>query len=362
MQSDDQIFIQRSIRWLIVGVATLGLILVLLWVLRGALTPLVVALTLAYLLDPVIDRFQAWHLPRGLAVLLLLGVALGALVSFALFVVPLMQQELAELARALPGYVDRLMQAIGPWLEENFDLELPGSFREGIDRLRSQGIAPPIETVRSVLGSATGFATGTIGSLIGLAVIPVIAFYLLVDFDRLTAGVLSLVPRPYLEAVREKARTVDRLLAGFIRGQLTVCLILGVLYAAGFWVIGIDLAVMIGIASGALAIIPYVGGALALSAASAMALFQFGLDAHLLAVVGWYAVVQGLEGFVLTPRIVGESLGLHPVTVILALLIGGNLLGFVGLLVAVPVTAVLQVFLQELVASYRDSGLYRGAS
>jgi predicted PurR-regulated permease PerM len=133
-----------------------------------------------------------------------------------------------------------------------------------------------------------------------------------------------------------------------------------VLYAVGFAAIGIDLAVVIGVVSGLLAIIPYVGGAAAIVAASGMALLQFGVDAHLALVIGWYALVQGLEGFVLTPKIVGGGLGMHPVTVIVALLIGGDLLGFLGLLIAVPVAAVVQVFVQDLVVAYRDSPLYAG--
>jgi predicted PurR-regulated permease PerM len=148
--------------------------------------------------------------------------------------------------------------------------------------------------------------------------------------------------------------------AGFIRGQLVVCLVLAVLYAVGFSVIGIDLALVIGLTAGLLALIPYVGGAVALVSASLMCVFQFGFGVELLMVIGWYAIVQGLEGFVLTPRIVGESLGLHPVTVIVALLVGGNLLGFLGLLVAVPAAAVIQVFAAEGLAAYRESALYTG--
>jgi predicted PurR-regulated permease PerM len=156
-----------------------------------------------------------------------------------------------------------------------------------------------------------------------------------------------------------EAARVDALISGFIRGQLTVCFVLAVLYATGFAVIGIDLAIVIGVASGLLAIIPYVGGTVALVSAAGMALLQFGVGVQLALVVGWYLVVQGLEGLVLIPRIVGKSLGMHPVTVIVALMIGGDLLGFLGLLIAVPLAAVVQVFAQDLVTLYRESPLYR---
>jgi predicted PurR-regulated permease PerM len=201
--------------------------------------------------------------------------------------------------------------------------------------------------------------TGTVGALVSLLIIPVLAYYLLVEFDRIRVGILTLVPHAYQQSVAIEAARVDALISGFIRGQLTVCLVIGVLYAVGFAVIGIDLAIVIGVVSGLLAIVPYVGGALALVSAAGMALLQFGVGTQLALVVGWYFVVQGLEGFVLTPKIVGGSLGMHPVTVIVALLIGGDLLGFLGLLIAVPVAAVVQVFVQDLVAMYRESPLYR---
>jgi predicted PurR-regulated permease PerM len=161
--------------------------------------------------------------------------------------------------------------------------------------------------------------------------------------------------------VSEQALRVDRLISGFIRGQLTVCALLAVLYSVGFAIIGIDLAFVIGAIAGVAAIIPYVGGALALASAAGMCLLQYGVDVHLALVVGWYALVQGLEGMVLTPRILGGSLGMHPVVVIVALMIGADLLGFLGLMVAVPIAAVVQVVLQDLLALYRRSTLYEPA-
>ena len=153
---------------------------------------------------------------------------------------------------------------------------------------------------------------------------------------------------------------INDLISGFIRGQLMVCGLLAVLYAVGFSLIGIDLAVGIGLLAGLLAIIPYVGGAVALSTAAALCLLRYGIDIHVVLVVGWYALVQTLEGLVLTPRIVGSSVGIHPVAVIVGLLIGGDLLGFLGLLVAVPLTAVVQVFVKDLLAYYWSSPLYSG--
>jgi predicted PurR-regulated permease PerM len=172
-----------------------------------------------------------------------------------------------------------------------------------------------------------------------------------VEFDRIRLGALGLVPRDYQARVQVDAARVDRLISGFIRGQLSICAILALLYGLGFSLIGIDLALVIAVASGIAAIIPYVGGALALGSAAGMCLLQYGLDVHLALVVGWYALVQGLEGMVLT-------LGMHPLVVIVALMIGADLLGFLGLMVAVPLAAVVQVFLQDAVAAYRASSFY----
>jgi predicted PurR-regulated permease PerM len=254
------------------------------------------------------------------------------------------------------------MGRVAPFIEQNFGLVLPDSVQGVIASLRSGDIPIPVDSVRGLLTRALSALTGTVGAIVSLFVIPVLAYYLLVEFDRIRLAVLDLVPPAYQDTVSRQAARVDRLVSGFIRGQLTVCLLLGTLYALGFAVIGIDLAFVIGMLAGAAAIIPYVGGALAVLSAGGMCLLEFGLDFHLALVIGWYALCQGLEGFVLTPRILGGTLGMHPVVVIVALMIGGDLLGFLGLMVAVPVAAVAQVFLQDAVDYYRASALYGGAS
>jgi predicted PurR-regulated permease PerM len=270
-----------------------------------------------------------------------------------------MQRDVAELSDRLPGYLERGLSTLGPRLEHDFGVHLPRSIHDAIEGFQSGELKVPLDAVRGLLEQLVRGITGTVGALVSLLIIPVLAYYLLVEFDRIRLGILDLVPRAYQPTVATQAARVDALISGFIRGQLTVCLALGVLYAVGFAVIGIDLAIVIGVASGLLAIIPYVGGTVALVSATGMALLQFGFGAELALVVGWYLVVQGLETFVLTPKIVGMSLGMHPVTVIVALMIGGDLLGFLGLLVAVPLAAVVQVFAQDLVAAYRESTFYR---
>jgi len=360
--SADRAFIERAVRIGIVGALVLAIVVAALWVLKGALTPLVVAWVIAYLLDPLIDRFEARGVPRGAAILLLLAVSGVVLVATALLLVPQIQRDLATVSQELPGYLDRTLSSLAPLLREHLGIAVPDSVRGAVEAVRSGEVPIPLEAARNLLERAIATLTGTVGALVSLVLIPVLAYYLLVEFDRIRAAVLDLVPRGYQPRVARDAARVDRLVASFIRGQLTICLILGVLLAAGFTAIGVDLAIPIGIVSGALAIIPYAGGAAALLLASGMCVLEFGVDFHLLLVLGWYAVVQSLEGYVLTPRILGGSLGMHPVTVILALLIGGDLLGFLGLMVAVPLAAIAQVFLQDAVAAYRGSALYRSGA
>ena len=356
---DDRAFIERSVRVAIIAAAAIGVGLAALWLLKGALTPLVTALVIAYLFDPLIDRFEARGVSRGAAIGILLFFVIAALFGVAFVLIPAMQRDVVALSERLPGYLERALATFAPRLEQALGVTLPHSLREAIASIRAGELSVPLAALRGLLERVLTGVTGTVGALLSLLIIPVLAYYLLVEFDRIRRAVLDLVPRAYQARVASEAERVDALVSGFIRGQLTVCLVLAVLYATGFAVIGIDLAVVIGVASGLLAIIPYVGGTVALVSATAMALIQFGVGVQLALVVGWYVVVQGLEGFVLVPKIVGRNLGMHPVTVIVALMIGGDLLGFLGLLIAVPLAAVAQVFAQDLVAAYRESSLYR---
>lgn len=345
----------------ITGAVVLGVLFVLLWVLKSALTPLAVAFALAYLLDPLIDRFEAHKVPRSAAIFALLGLWFVGVLVLSLLLVPKLSGEIAGLSERFPGYVDQALASVAPRIESWFGFSLPGSIREGVAGLETGELAIPMEGLRRVLQRMLQSLTGTLGAIVGLLVIPVLTYYTLVEFDRIKTWFLSLVPPRFQQPVVQRTQTINDLIAGFLRGQLIVCATLGVLYAVGFAAIGIDLAIVIGVVAGGLSIIPYVGSAVALAIAASMSLLQFGVDLHLALVVGWYALVQTLEGLVLTPRIVGESVGIHPVGVIVALLIGGDLLGFLGLLVAVPLAAVVQVFVREAIDVYRGSDMYTAA-
>ena len=354
----DRDFLARTARRAVIGAIVLAAVLLVLRVLSAALTPLAAAFVIAYLLDPVIDRFEARRVSRRVAIFVLIALVGAAWLGGLLVVVPKLQREIAGLAERMPGYLDRLVTVVIPQIEARLGVTLPHTIGDVVARVRAGEIPLPVEPLREALTRTLAAGFGTVSSLVGLLVIPILAYYMLVEFDDIVARMALWVPPRQREYVVEKARTVDRLVSGFLRGQLLVALALGVLYAVGFTVIGIDLAVGVGLLAGALALVPYLGSAVALASASILAVLQYGIDWHLGAVVGWYVAVQTVEGFVLTPRIVGSSVGLHPAVVIVALLIGGDLFGFLGLLVAVPGAAIVKVFVDELFAIYRSSSLF----
>jgi predicted PurR-regulated permease PerM len=211
----------------------------------------------------------------------------------------------------------------------------------------------------ALLQKALTSTVGVLLALLGYLIIPVYLFYLLFDLPQLKTFIESYVPERFRPAYRTKLAEIDVVLSGFVRGQLSVCVILALLYSAGLYVIGIDLAIAIGTLAGATFIIPYVGTIIGICLSVAMALLKYNDIFHPLLCLGWFGFVQLLEGAIITPKVVGDTVGLHPLVAIVALLIGGQLFGVGGMLLAVPVTAVLQVFVRSLAEYYRTSEFYR---
>jgi predicted PurR-regulated permease PerM len=353
----DRDFVVRAVRQAIV-IALVGAgAFALLFVLKAALTPLAAAFVTAYLLDPLIDRLERLGLNRRGAILLVLAVLGVAIALLLLYGVPSLVRETLELAQRLPAYLERLVVEGVPAFEQRFGVELPTTLEALLDRLRgSESVL--LARLADLLTGTLATLTGTVSAVVGALVVPILAYYLLADFDDLLRRSADWIPPRHRAYVVEKARTANRLISGFLRGQLTVAAVLGVLYAIGYSLIGIDLAIGVGIVGGALSLVPYLGGVVAVVASSVLCILEFGIDWHLAATLGWYVLVQSFEGFVLTPRIVGESVGLHPAVVIVALLIGGDLFGFLGLLVAVPLAAVAKVFVDEALELYRRSSFF----
>lgn len=361
-ETNDQAFIRRAVRIGIVVSAAAVALFALLWLLKSALTPLAVSFVIAYLLDPIISWFGARRIPRPLAIFTFLALVAATISVGFLLLIPTLQNELTILATRFPEYFATMTQSILRFATETLGISVPNSWSETITSLRSDSSQIVLQITQKFVERTLTWLTGTLGAIVSFLIIPVLSFYFLVEFKSLNDKILRCIPVCYQDYIRQRAAQVNDIVAGFLRGQLTVCAILAILYATGFSIIGIDFAIVIGLVSGALAIVPYLGNGLAVTLASLVSLLKFGFDIHLVLVFGWYAIVQFLEGFVLTPKIVGKSLGLHPVSVIIALLIGADLLGFLGLLIAVPAAAVIKVFVGEALAIYFRSELYRGST
>ncbi len=345
--------------------AILVLLLGLVWLLWPLFSMLFAAAAFAYLLDPVVDRFEARGRSREFGILcIFVGAALGLAVVL-LLVVPSVTKQVTELSANLSGYVADLSQRVQPalaFVEQHTGYIVPYSLDQITQELGAalQDLSPDARSMaQRVVTGALSSSFQLVLTIFNLALLPVFIFYILRDWDRSVARVRGLVPSRYHAVAFPLVREIDLRLAGFVRGQITVCLILAVLYSAGLWAFtGIDMPIVVGCLAGLLFIVPYLGTAVGVLLGSLLAVLAFGVDWHLLAVWGVFAAVQAIEGFLLTPYIVGDRTGLSPLVVMIALIVGGNLLGIWGMLLAIPITAALSVLLGALVERYRRSGFF----
>ncbi|GAB5604526.1 AI-2E family transporter [Sideroxyarcus sp. TK5] len=343
-----------AVQWL----ALTAVALALLYLLAPILAPFVAAAILAYVFDPLVDRLCAWKLPRALGVM---GVMLGALLLgllLLLIMLPLLQQELSLLAQRLPQWLDAAKGHLLPALQQWFGAEL-----EWDDAALKQLLADHWQRAGGLVSGVLLPWLGDSGSALfalfaNLLLIPVVMFYLLRDWDELLARVDGLLPRHWHTQIRQLAVEVDQVLAEFLRGQVAVMLLMSVFYVVVLWLVGLEFALPIGIVAGMLVFVPYLGMVLGLLLATLSALMQFGLTGDLLLVWVVFGAGQLLEGMVITPWLVGERIGLHPLAVIFALLAFGQLFGFFGLLLALPMAAVSLVLLRHLREQYLSSSMY----
>jgi predicted PurR-regulated permease PerM len=341
--------------WILVLVVFVAILVLL----KGILLPFVAGMAIAYLLDPVCDRLEAMRLSRTAATSIVTAVFAFAVILLLLLIVPLAAQQIIAFLGSLPDFIARTQDRLMPiYLELQHRLDLPNATELG-------------DMARNRLGTAlswlAGLLEGVVGQGLALAnllslifITPVVAFYLLRDWDRLVGRVDDLLPRDHAGVIREQAALANRSLAGFARGQAMVCLILGGYYAISLMIVGLPFGIVIGLLAGLLTFIPYVGSLTGFAVSMAVAIGQFDSwwSVALVAIV--FVVGQILEGNFLTPKLVGDRVGLHPVWIIFALLAGGALFGFVGLLLAVPVAAVVGVVVRFSIGQYRASKLYLG--
>jgi predicted PurR-regulated permease PerM len=324
------------------------------------LLPFVAGMVLAYFLDPVADRLQRLGLSRFMATIIILIGFVIVLTLALIILIPLLATQLSDFISRLPSYLSRLqglITEIDPrWLEQRFGID-PDSLREGLNSLLSSSVGFLTTIMQSIWDS--GVALFNIAGL--FVVTPVVAFYMLLDWDRMVAKVDSWVPRDHVETVREIAVDINAATAGFVRGQGTLCLVLGVLYAIGLTAVGLNFGILIGLFAGLISFIPYVGSLVGLVLSIGVAIVQFWPNYYMVAAVaGIFFLGQFIEGNILQPRLVGKSVGLHPVWLMFALFAFGALFGFVGLLIAVPAAAAVAVLVRFAITRYLESPLYTG--
>lgn len=340
-------------------VAGLVLVLVALYFLRGILLPFVAGMAIAYLLDPICDRLDRWGCPRSIAAVLVLVVFVLAVVAVLLLLVPLIQAQLSELIVRLPDVINALgtrMQSLLSKLARRIPL---GEMSQLGTMLRGQS-GNVLNWAAQVVGSVLSGGWAVVNILSLIFITPVVAFYLLRDWDRLVARVNEWLPRDHAGVIRDQARQMDATLAGYVRGQALVCLFLGTFYAVGLSSVGLDSGLSIGLLAGVLSFIPYVGTLVGFVCSVGLAFAQFSEWPPIIVVIAIFVAGQILEGYVLSPKLVGERVGLHPVWVIFALLAGGALFGFVGILLALPVAAMAGVLTRFALRRYLASPYYRG--
>lgn len=317
------------------------------------MAPVLVSLLLAYFLDPVIDAFERRRINRSLAIVVVAGGALGALVALVVVIVPTVAAELRDSVVDLPGALSERYTSLKTLLLERFDIDIDARLREA-----SSDLAAAAQSAASTIVMA---ARDSVVSLLNLVLIPVFTFYFLRDFDALKLRPLAVIPPRHQAVVVDRARRMDLVVGEWIRGQVQVALLLAVLYAIGLSVIGLKLGGAIGIVAGLLNIVPYLGGAIGIGLSVVMALIH-GDTAQLIGVGVVFFVVQMLEGYVITPRLVGEKVGMSPVTVMIVLLLGGSLFGFFGMLLSIPAVAAGSVLADDVLAWYRRTEWFRGGA
>jgi len=345
-----------SRRWQMLAIT--AVILYVFWLLAPVLMPFAFAAMLAYLGDPLADRLQRLGMGRTLAVsivfIVLLLVAIGAL----LLLIPLISRQIENLVVNIPHYVEWTRNTALPWLQARLHLD-PNAF--DTDRLVQQ-IREHLGSIGNaasvLLGKISRSSVGVVMWLTNVVLIPVVAFYLLRDWDRLVDWIDRMLPRSIEPTVAHLARESDNVLGAFVRGQLLVMLALGLFYGVALTLMGLSVGPLIGMIAGLLSFVPYLGFIVGFGSALIAALVQYGDWTHLLIVVGIFTAGQLLEGYVLVPQLVGDKIGLHPVAVIFSVLAGGYLFGFLGVLLALPAASVILVVLRYLAERYRQSDLY----
>ena len=340
------------------GLALIVFVGYLIYLLSPILTPFAVGALLAYLFDPLADQLERWKLSRTVAVTVVFLVISILVFAVLLVLIPSLEKQISSFIRNLPAYYQWLSDNLTPWLRSTFGIETNLFDVTELTQLLKNHWESAGGIAQTVISSVTKSGLVIVNWLMNFLLIPVVTFYLLRDWDIITNRVSELIPRPYYRTVSQITHDANSVLSSFLRGQLSVMLALGAIYTTGLWFIGIELSLLIGMGAGLISFVPYLGTFVGLVAGVIAAVVQFGDMNHVFYVLIVFGVGQLLEGFVLTPWLVGDRIGLHPVAVIFAVLAGGQLFGFVGVLLGLPLAAVIMVLLRHGHERYMGSKLY----
>ncbi|MFT5134236.1 MAG: putative PurR-regulated permease PerM [Gammaproteobacteria bacterium] len=330
----------------------------LLYLLAPVLTPFLLGALLAYLGDPLADRLEQKKLSRTLSVVVVFALMLFAGLLLLLILVPLLQEQLTSLLSRLPLIVPWLQEVVIPWLSTTLHIEIDNVDLDSLKQTLAGNWQDIGNLLTVLLGKVTHSGQLVFAWLAYLVLVPVVTFYLLRDWDVLVANVQTLLPRNYEPIISKLTRECDSVLAEFLRGQLMLMIALGVMYTIGLWMAGLEFALLVGMLAGLVSFVPYLGGIIGIVVAGVLAFMQFHDLLHLVYVAIVFGVGQAVEGMLLSPILVGDRIGLHPVAVIFAVMAGGQLFGFFGVLLALPVAAIIVVLLRFARQQYIESNFY----
>jgi predicted PurR-regulated permease PerM len=349
----------RWLDWHAASFATFALVLgLLLWLLSPILAPFLAAVILAYIFDPLVDRMERAGLSRSLGTVLAVFLLIFSVLLMLTIVLPLFYQEITQLTQMIPASVERLKTTVVPWVNTRLGTEItldPSTFRQ----FMQENLGDAGGIAKRVFATVGTGGLAIVAALVNIALIPIVLFYVLRDWDLLLAKLDALIPRRFHRDLVDITHEVDEVLSEFLRGQLLVMLIMAAFYVVGLWAVGLKFALPVGLITGLLVFVPYLGVGLGMVLGTVAAVMQFESGLTGIALV-WlvFGVGQVIESFIVTPKFVGERIGLHPVAVIFALLAFGQLFGFFGVLLALPASAALLVWLRHLQARYQSSRLF----
>jgi len=344
----------HAVFWSVAALLVFGFV----WLFKSVLTPFILGLAIAYLLNPVVGFFTKMKMPRMAAVLIILLSFFIFVMAAIVFAAPPLAREASALAESIPGYVDKLLELANPYLvmaQERFG----GNYTDNIQGFLKDNVGKIVSVTGGVAGGLASGGQAVVGFFTTLILTPLVAFFMMQEWPRITKWMDDLIPRRHEKTIKSLLGDMNHKVSGFVRGQITVAFFLGVIYAIALTIAGLNYGFLIGIGAGVLSIIPLVGSTVGLLVSVVVAWFQMGEISYVFIIAAIFFVGQIVEGNILTPKLVGDSVGLHPLWVLFALMAGGSLLGITGMLLAVPLAAIVGVLLGFAISEYKQSDIYK---